>query len=300
VAQRFERWGRPVCIAPGNHDPLQSRSLYALVEWPENVTIFGAEWSDVHLPDLDVTVHGRGFTAPEEDAPLVDGLSVQGSGRHVIVAHGSDVSARPDRHHPYRPFTPEQLDAFPVDYIALGHYHRYAHVGTQRVRAVYCGSPIPLGFNETGDHGVVLARLGTGETAVELLPLPARRFVTLEVDLSGCTTQPDVLAQARAVLETHAHDFVRLFLRGSLPPDLELDTPGLTQALERDVHALELRDQTAPEYDLDAIARESTVRGLFVRALQARLAGAGERERDVVQRAIYFGLDAFAGRPQSR
>ena len=30
-------------IAPGNHDPYTSKSLYAALDWPDNVRIFSTE-----------------------------------------------------------------------------------------------------------------------------------------------------------------------------------------------------------------------------------------------------------------
>ncbi|MFQ5598992.1 MAG: exonuclease SbcCD subunit D [Candidatus Krumholzibacteriia bacterium] len=302
VAKKLEAWGRPVYIAPGNHDPIRAPSAYDLAEWPANVTVFASEWSVRHVPELGLTVHGRGFTAPEEHARLVEGLEISGEATHVVVAHGSDESCRPDRHHPYRPFVPEELDALPVAYVALGHYHGFSILPTPRVRAVYCGSPIPQGFNESGEHGVVLARLRDGDVEVELLPIPARRFVTVEVDVGGADTQAEVVECLREDIRARDlhEDFLRLRLTGSLPPDLEVDPGAVREALAELAHAVEVHDGTFPEYDLDALGAEGTVRGQFVRKLGARLETATGEEREVVQRAIYFGLDAFAGRPQAR
>ena len=300
VAKRLAAWGKPVFIAPGNHDPLRPGSLYELVEWPENVTIFGGAWQTCSLPELGLHVHGRGFTASEENGLLVEGLQVGDAGKHLLVAHGSNVSSRPDRHHPYRPFTPQELDKLPVDYVALGHFHRYSQIETQNVCAVYCGSPIAQGYAETGDHGVVLARLRPHDVDVEFHVLPGRRFVTCEVDVTGCETQSELLHRIEKETVRHAEDFMRLRLQGSLPPDLDVDIEFLCNALVGLVHDIDIKDHTVPEYDLQSIATESTVRGLFVRSLLADLEASEDLGRERVRRALYFGLDAFAGRPQSR
>jgi DNA repair exonuclease SbcCD nuclease subunit len=260
-----------------------------------------AEWQTCSLPELGLHVHARGFTTPEDKRPLVEGLQVRGDGLHLLVAHGSDLSSRPDRHHPYRPFQPQDLDALPVDYVALGHFHRYAQLDTQRVAAVYCGSPIPQGYNETGEHGVVLARVRADGVDVELHALHGRRFVTRDVDVTGCETQAELVHRIERETVRHAEDFLRLRLQGSLPPDLDVDLVALRDALSSLVHDLEIKDHTVPEYDLTSIASESTVRGLFVRTLLDEIDnGKKDVERDRVRRALFFGLDAFAGRPQAR
>lgn len=302
VARLLGACGRPVFIAPGNHDPLGERSAYGLATWPENVTLFGGAWRAVRLPELDLVVHGRGFVESEERARLVEGLAIEGAGRHVLVAHGSDTSCRPERHDPYRPFLPAELDALPLTYAALGHYHRFSILETQRVRAVYSGCPIPQNFADTEAHGAVLARLHDGGVQVELLPLPARQFVTLCLDVSGADTQAGLAERLQAEIGGRGlqEDFLRLRLTGSLPPDMEVDLAALRETLAPLVHEVELRDETVPEYDFTAMARENTVRGQFVRLLCARLEAAAEPDKDVVRRALHFGLDAFAGRPQLR
>ena len=81
------------------------------------------------------------------------------------------------------------LDAFPtaafpaMDYIALGHIHKPQKVGgLEHIR--YCGSPIPLGFDEARQQKeMLLVDLGAhGLTAVTPLPVP--RFQPL-VSVSG-------------------------------------------------------------------------------------------------------------------
>ena len=301
VAKSLAAWGRPAFIAPGNHDPVHAGSVYRLADWPANVTLFTGEWSVQSVPALDLVVHGRGFTAAEEHARLVEGLVIEGPGTHIVVAHGSDESCRPDRHHPYRPFHPDELDALPVAYVALGHYHGFTELRTH-VRAVYCGSPIPQGFADRGEHGVALARLQGTQVRVQLLPLPARRFVTVDIDVTGTDTHAELVARVRAELEAGnlQQDFVRLRVGGSLPTDLEVDLATLRDEVAALVHEIELHDDTVPEYDLAALAQEGTLRGHFVRTLAARLEAAPEAERGVIRRALYCGLDALAGRPQLR
>ncbi len=302
VAKRLAAWGRPVCIAPGNHDPLQPSSVYGLATWPENVTLFGASWSAVPFPDLGLTVYGRGFTEPEEHARLVDGLRIDTSGLNVVVAHGSDESSRPDRHQPYRPFTVGELDALRADYVALGHFHTHAVLPTRRVPAAYSGSPTPQGFQDQSEYGALLVRVQRDSVDLELRAFPARRFVTLDVDITGCDTEAELAERTRAALVDHKtrRDFVRVFLRGSTPSDLDVDPATLRDGLAGCAHVLELRDETSPEYDLEGLAREGTVRGNFVRTLYARMQEAPEEERETIRRAIYYGLDAFTGRAQAR
>lgn len=76
------------------------------------------------------------------------------------------------------------LDAFPtsafppVDYIALGHIHKPQKVGgLDHIR--YCGSPIPLGFDEAGQQKEVLLVDLDADGLGAVTPLPVPRFQPL-------------------------------------------------------------------------------------------------------------------------
>lgn len=81
------------------------------------------------------------------------------------------------------------LDAFPtaafppVDYIALGHIHKPQQVGgLNHIR--YCGSPIPLGFDEARQQKEVLLVDLAGDGSAQVTPLAVPRFQAL-VSISG-------------------------------------------------------------------------------------------------------------------
>lgn len=86
-------------------------------------------------------------------------------------------------------------DGFPpADYIALGHIHR-PQIVAKRENIRYCGSPIPLSFDElSSNKQVVLVEFGTGEKAtsetpsaakIELLPIPMfQPMATIKGDLA--------------------------------------------------------------------------------------------------------------------
>ncbi|RLJ37587.1 exonuclease subunit SbcD [Acidovorax sp. 106] len=93
------------------------------------------------------------------------------------------------------------LDAFPtaafppVDYIALGHIHQPQKVGgLDHIR--YCGSPIPLGFDEAKQQKeVLLVDLdATGLAAVTALPVP--RFQALISVAGNLATLPSAITAA--------------------------------------------------------------------------------------------------------
>ena len=77
----------PVFLAPGNHDFYGPRSLYAALDWPENVHIFtSGEVRRVEIPGLDCVVYGRAFLGPREDRSPLEGFRAERDGRVQLLS----------------------------------------------------------------------------------------------------------------------------------------------------------------------------------------------------------------------
>ena len=91
LARALESLPCPVFLAPGNHDFYGPHSLYAALDWPDNVHIFSTEAPQyVEFPALKCAVWGSAFTAPHrEDDPLA-GFQAQGpeGWTRLAVLHG--------------------------------------------------------------------------------------------------------------------------------------------------------------------------------------------------------------------
>jgi DNA repair exonuclease SbcCD nuclease subunit len=135
---------RPVVILPGNHDPLTEDSVYrrGLTELP-HVHILGLTAHEaIHLPHLDLEVHGRAHR-DYADMPPLPGPRERSTRWLVVMAHGhwtgeDEVSG------PYRAswlFSTDDLEATGADYVALGHWNRAVQVGEGTVPSYYSGSP---------------------------------------------------------------------------------------------------------------------------------------------------------------
>ena len=58
----------------------------------------------------------------------------------------------------YNPVLESRLEALNMDYIALGHIHKPYYNSEKSQRIVYPGSTISLGFDEKGEHGMIVRR----------------------------------------------------------------------------------------------------------------------------------------------
>lgn len=317
VQQALERLApTPVLIAAGNHDPLVADSPYFAPGWPEHVHIFGQAWEAVALPG-GVTAWGRSFDRWETSERPLAGFAVPAGTLTLGVLHGSDMSVAPGEEGPYAPFTPAEVTATGFSYLALGHYHRCSVVGalaagatgaaqvaaalTSPVRAAYPGPPEALSFGMQGvAHGALLGELTPAGARLRLIALGQREFRQLAIDISGLDTHVAVAGQVLAAVPAadRQRDFWRVTLTGQHDAALQLNLAELHEQLAPDFYALQLRSKATPGWDLATLALERSLRGEYVRQVQARLSAlptgaASDLERTQLELALALGLGAL-------
>ena len=246
--------GVPVFISPGNHDFCGPGSPWLEEVWPENVHIFTGDMESVALPELDCRVYGAGYRSM--DCPsLLEGFRAEGTERFCLgVLHGDPTNASS----PYSPMTKAQIRDSSLDYLALGHIHKAGLFHAGGTICAWPGCPMGRGFDETGERGVYVTRLGDGYD-VRFLPLNPLRFLEPEVD-----TGEDAIAALEQVLPGFgSRDFYRITLTGSGEGTLEE-----IQAHFAHIPNLELRDRRQEKLDIWASAGEDSLEGVFFQRLK--------------------------------
>lgn len=121
----------------------------------------------------------------------VQGAELAGSERTSLIAHEPTFSVG-------------QLAVPGIDYVALGHIHRFQdrNAGAQPP-VVYCGSIEYISFKEADDEkGFVLVDIevkdGAKETRYTFVPTPARPFVAIHADARGAADPTEAILQAVA------------------------------------------------------------------------------------------------------
>lgn len=137
-----------IFIAPGNHDPLIKNSPYLSYEWPENVTIFGGELNKFSYDDINI--YGIGFTNYEFSTDEIASIEIEEKNKlNVLVIHGTLNGGSKK----YLDLKEKDLKKF--DYVALGHIHEKKVDDT---KIIYPGSLTSIGFDELGEHGIVIRK----------------------------------------------------------------------------------------------------------------------------------------------
>ncbi len=291
VFAQLARFGGPVLVAPGNHDPYSARALYARDDLPPNVHVFAEpRWSAFPLAG-DLTVYGFGHAPAEPGRPFA-GARFERSGTRLALVHGSDEDRCPPGKRATAPFTLAEIAAAGAACALAGHYHNGTVVEADGApRLAYPGSPEPIKFGERGNHGALVVTVTAGRVAIEPVALARTRLIDLEVGLADAASEHAVLAAVESALEPYGRtDYLRLRLHGTVAPSTRVDRELIADRCGAALGALELNDETVAA-DYAALAREPNVRG---RALADLLALAAEGHADA-RAALRYAVAAFDG-----
>lgn len=135
----------PVLMIPGNHDCLETGSIYHRYDFnalPNVQMILAHDGETVRLPQFELACWGRGMVEHHRLYSPLGGLPPRPAGArwYVAMGHGLFVPHGGDTDRS-SPIHMREIDASPCDYIALGHHHAALELGEDRVLAAFSGSP---------------------------------------------------------------------------------------------------------------------------------------------------------------
>ena len=145
-----------IFISPGNHDPYLKNSYYAEFEFAPNVYIFKGNFECKELSDCNVYGMGfRDFYCKDVNYSSINVL--KNDKPNFMVMHAS-LSGGTEENKEYNPISESKLANLGMDYVALGHIHKPYFNSLLNQKIVYSGSLVSLGFDETGEHGMIVRR----------------------------------------------------------------------------------------------------------------------------------------------
>ena len=288
-------------IAPGNHDPYSSDSIYAGVTFPDNVFLFrDTALNKFSFPDLGVDVYGYAFTGSTLNfCPFAGRIPENSEKINLLCAHG-DVGAPLS---PYCPISEKDIAEAGFDYCAFGHVHNTEGLKKAgNTYYAYSGCLEGRDFGETGHKGALIIDITKerGLTSLKATPIrfSGRRYEWHELDLSGVADESEVRNRIKALLAEKAlgtDTLLRITLCGSISPHLRLDLEALTALFAAGLFYLELQDHTLPLFDTKTLENDLTVRGAFFAAMRPLLENGTAEERAEAARALRVGFAALAG-----
>ncbi|MDO4615861.1 MAG: exonuclease SbcCD subunit D [Lachnospiraceae bacterium] len=260
----------------GNHDtgpfPEEGKSV------PSNLHLFSGEhWTSCTVGQTGVTITGTELTV-ENQYRLLGDLQINPANCNIVMLHGLAEDSRLRASHSGKAAEPviplRSMAEKGIDYLALGHIHKPT-AGKLGGRGIWCysGCLEGRGFDECGDRGCMLVDLDpeTHKAELKFLPLAARIFHEISVDVTSFENTGDILAAVRNRLKEEPcreQDFVRILLNGETELTYEIPLEVLNRQLNGLYYYLEIENRTKLLVDYRSYEGDPSLKGEFVRRVR--------------------------------
>lgn len=275
-----------IFIAPGNHDPYIKNSFYSTYTWSKNVHIFNENIEKIDFKDAHI--YGFGFTDFYCKQSEIEEIQVEEPDDiNILITHGS-LDGGSDDLREYNPLRQSKLKQLDFDYIALGHIHKPYYNEEKNQKIFYPGSTISLGFDELGEHGILVGDIEKDELKVKFMTIDPRQYEEKKVDITEMTSNEEVLEKLQNLVLNN-ENLYKIILVGKRYFTLNIDE---IKKLNSRENIVKIKDKTKVGIDIERIAEENNVRGIFVRNMLERK----ERENldeDFIEKAIEIGLEVL-------
>lgn len=285
-----------VFIVAGNHDPLNDRSFYNLLTWPENVHIFSNDMEAVVLEDLKTVVYGKSFSSNYEKTSLLKGFQVPVEHKeyiNIMALHGE--IARGEQENEYNPLTLEEIRNSKLDYLALGHRHGFSNIKREgETFYAYSGCPEGRGFDELGEKGIIIGEVYKGYNNLKFRAISQRVYELIEVDLTGINSQEEILRSIISSVDEkkRVKNFYKVILKGEVYSDLPINIKKLQYRLKEMFYYIKIIDETTVKLDYDMVKNENSLRGIFLRKVYKKLEEEPEN-KEALERALKLAFNAL-------
>ncbi len=276
-----------IFISPGNHDPYVKNSIYSKYNFNENVYIF-RESKVEKYEDENANIYGSAFTDFYEQESSIDNLeNLEMNGKPNILVMHCDLNGAKDKEgFSYNAVLESKLKDLGFDYCALGHIHKSNFEVGKRI--IYPGSLISLGFDELGEHGMIVGEINNGELTTKFIPVDERMFNEIEVDITNFNTQEELVEYIDA-LELKEKVMYKVVLVGNR--NFEINSYEILKLINQE-NILKIKDKTKLGYNIEKLSQENSLKGIYIRKILEK-AESGEFSQEEIEKAIELGLEVM-------
>ena len=274
-----------IFISPGNHDPYIKNSYYNKYNWSSNVKIFGPLIEKIELDDIDI--YGFGFDDFYCYNSGIEDFEIDNKNKiNILVIHASLAGVRNDEKN-YNVISEKTFKEKGFDYIALGHIHKRNMEENKNI--IYPGSTISLGFDELGEHGMVVGNIEKGKVDLEFIKLDEKEFINKELDITEINNIEELIEKINN-LEILNNKLYKINLIGKR--NFEIDIYKLNKLIENK-NIIKIKNNTKIKYDLNEIANDVTLKGIFAKEMINKLEDENIN-KEIIQKAIEIGMDILS------
>ncbi len=275
-----------IYITPGNHDPYVVNSMYQKFSWNENVKVFKNNVETVENEGVDI--YGFGFNDFYCRHSEIENIQIKNKDKiNILITHGT-LEGGNTTNFEYNPLNRSRLKELGFDYIALGHIHKPDCCSELNQRIVYPGSTIALGFDELGQHGIILGDITKENLSLTFLPMDNKEFKEECLDVTDIFSKEELIEKINNI-NIQDNVFYKIILIGKR--NFEINIYDLYKFLQYE-NIIKIKNQTEMNIDIDKLSQEMNLRGIFLSKVLEDEKN-GKLEKDVVEKIIEIGLNVL-------
>lgn len=277
-----------IFISPGNHDPYLKNSYYNKFNWNENVKIFKNKIEKIETENANI--YGFGFDDFYCTDCGIENLEIEEKNKiNILVIHGTLNGASLEEKQ-YNSIKSKTLEEKGFDYVALGHIHKLDYNTYENQRIVYPGSTASLGFDELGQHGMIVGELDKEKIKLEFIPIDETEFIIQNLDITQINSKEELIETINE-LNIEENNLIEIYLTGKR--NFEIDTYEIKKFITNE-KIIKIKNKTKINYNLEIIAEENTLKGIFVKKMLDKYnLLENEEEKSIIENSIEIGLESL-------
>ena len=271
-----------IFISPGNHDPILKKSYYSNFLWNKNVHIFNSEIKKISTEEADI--YGFGFDDFYCTNSGIKNLNIENPEKlNILIIHGTLNGANVEEMQ-YNSMSSSMLESKGFNYVALGHIHKNNFISNGKI--IYPGSTISLGFDELGEHGMVVGEITKDENKLEFIKLDETEYVEIEINCTEINSIEELIEKINEI-KIEENKLYKIILNGKR--NFEINIYNLYK-YELNEKIIKIKNKTKPNYNIEEIAKENSLRGLFAKEILEEIKKENYN-KEIIENALEIGME---------
>lgn len=275
-----------IYITPGNHDPYINGSMYKTFNWNDNVYIFSHKIERVENSDCDI--YGFGFDDFYCKDSRISSINIKNKEKiNILITHGT-LNGSLAQAMLYNPLNKNEIESLGFDYIALGHIHKTNINVDKNQKIIYPGSTIAIGFDEPGEHGIIVGEISKNKLELQFMKIDNKEFKEMELDISDVNSEEELIEKMNS-LELAENVFYKIILVGN--KNFEVNKYNLLKYISKE-NIIKIKNETKLKIDLEEVSKQSNLKGLFVKEILNELEN-NNYDKKLLENALEIGLEVW-------
>lgn len=290
-------------LLPGNHDSYSYKnSIYRTEEFPGKLiknSIFELIDEFIFIEDK-ISIYSGVYDVSQPNKDVFKNFNISSQhGIHIGILHGTlemreiEVSERD------LPFSFEEFAKSKLNYLALGHFHRFFEKSVdENHKLAYCGSIIPRKIDEYNDKYGLVVEIKKGK-GIQIDKIP---FSEIKSEKKIFNIIKEDIDSFKGLVETikktkNPHLILDLIIEGV--SNFTIDETLLQKLLIDDFFYLRINNKVKFREStiITQLKDEETIRGLFFKKLSELKLPVNEQQQRILNSTINIGLKEFTDTP---